>query len=249
MRINGSEILIECLKEQGVDTVFGYPGGAVLNIYDALYRHSHEIRHILTAHEQGAVHAADGYARASGRVGVCIATSGPGATNLVTGIATAMLLVGTLLLAQHTLRTKPAQVAISHVATTHYLAPAVVPVAASAPNGASHTNPCATPSQLQTTRAVPVYRAESSFSASFAPSHPAPVRPLTAQERALARLVQTADPKLLASLEPGAQAKLQAQEIDDFNKFFATPPTPPQPADSEPLTNTQQPAPQQGEQI
>lgn len=82
---------MECLKEQGVDTVFGYPGGAVLNIYDALYKESQNIRHILTAHEQGAAHAADGYARATGRVGVCIATSGPGATNLVTGIATAYM--------------------------------------------------------------------------------------------------------------------------------------------------------------
>lgn len=91
MKLNGSEILIECLVEQGVDTVFGYPGGAVLNIYDALYKHSNRIRHILTAHEQGAAHAADGYARATGRVGVCIATSGPGATNLVTGIATAYM--------------------------------------------------------------------------------------------------------------------------------------------------------------
>lgn len=91
MKLNGSEILVECLKEQGVDTVFGYPGGAVLNIYDALYKHQTEIRHILTSHEQGAAHAADGYARATGRVGVCIATSGPGATNLVTGIATAYM--------------------------------------------------------------------------------------------------------------------------------------------------------------
>lgn len=89
MKLNGSEILIECLKEQGVDTVFGYPGGAILNIYDELYKHSDEIRHILTSHEQGAAHAADGYARATGKVGVCLATSGPGATNLVTGIATA----------------------------------------------------------------------------------------------------------------------------------------------------------------
>lgn len=89
MQLNGSEILIECLKEQGVDTVFGYPGGAILNVYDALYKHSNEIRHILTSHEQGAAHAADGYARATGKVGVCLATSGPGATNLVTGIATA----------------------------------------------------------------------------------------------------------------------------------------------------------------
>ncbi|MCM1090759.1 MAG: biosynthetic-type acetolactate synthase large subunit [Butyrivibrio sp.] len=91
MQLNGSEIVVECLKEQGVDTVFGYPGGAILNIYDALYQHSGEIRHILTSHEQGAAHAADGYARATGRVGVCLATSGPGATNLVTGIATAYM--------------------------------------------------------------------------------------------------------------------------------------------------------------
>lgn len=91
MQLNGSEIIIECLKEQGVDTVFGYPGGAILNVYDALYKHSDEIRHILTSHEQGASHAADGYARATGKVGVCLATSGPGATNLVTGIATAYM--------------------------------------------------------------------------------------------------------------------------------------------------------------
>ena len=89
--LNGSEILIECLKEQGVKTVFGYPGGAILNIYDALYKHQDEITHILTSHEQGASHAADGYARATGKVGVCLATSGPGATNLVTGIATAVM--------------------------------------------------------------------------------------------------------------------------------------------------------------
>ena len=91
MQLTGSEIIIECLKEQGVDTVFGYPGGTILNVYDALYKHSDEIRHILTSHEQGAAHAADGYARATGRVGVCLATSGPGATNLVTGIATAYM--------------------------------------------------------------------------------------------------------------------------------------------------------------
>ena len=89
MQLTGSEIIIECLKEQGVDTVFGYPGGTILNVYDALYKHSDEIDHVLTSHEQGASHAADGYARATGRVGVCMATSGPGATNLVTGIATA----------------------------------------------------------------------------------------------------------------------------------------------------------------
>ena len=91
MLINGSQIVIECLIEQGVDTVFGYPGGCILNIYDELYKNSDRIKHILTAHEQGASHAADGYARATGKVGVCMATSGPGATNLVTGIATAYM--------------------------------------------------------------------------------------------------------------------------------------------------------------
>ncbi|MBE5891406.1 MAG: biosynthetic-type acetolactate synthase large subunit [Lachnospiraceae bacterium] len=90
MQLNGSQILIECLKEQGVDTVFGYPGGAILNVYDELYNHP-EIKHVLTSHEQGASHAADGYARSTGKVGVCFATSGPGATNLVTGIATAYM--------------------------------------------------------------------------------------------------------------------------------------------------------------
>lgn len=91
MQLTGAEIIVECLKEQGVDTVFGYPGGTILNVYDALYKHSSEIHHILTSHEQGASHAADGYARATGKVGVCLATSGPGATNLVTGIATAYM--------------------------------------------------------------------------------------------------------------------------------------------------------------
>lgn len=91
MQMTGAEIIIECLKEQGVDTVFGYPGGAILNVYDALYKYKDDIHHILTSHEQGAAHAADGYARATGKVGVCMATSGPGATNLVTGIATAMM--------------------------------------------------------------------------------------------------------------------------------------------------------------
>lgn len=91
MQLTGSEIIIECLKEQGVDTVFGYPGGTILNVYDALYKHTDEITHYLTSHEQGASHAADGYARATGKVGVCMATSGPGATNLVTGIATAYM--------------------------------------------------------------------------------------------------------------------------------------------------------------
>ena len=91
MKLTGSQIIIETLIEQGCDTVFGYPGGQVLNIYDELYKNSHRLNHVLTAHEQGASHAADGYFRATGKVGVCIATSGPGATNLVTGIATAML--------------------------------------------------------------------------------------------------------------------------------------------------------------
>lgn len=91
MVLTGAEIVVECLKEQGVDTVFGYPGGTILNVYDALYKHSNEINHILSSHEQGAAHAADGYARATGKVGVCLATSGPGATNLVTGIATAYM--------------------------------------------------------------------------------------------------------------------------------------------------------------
>ena len=91
MQLTGAQIVIECLKEQGVDTVFGYPGGTILNVYDELYKHSDEITHILTSHEQGASHAADGYARATGKVGVCFATSGPGSTNLVTGIATAFM--------------------------------------------------------------------------------------------------------------------------------------------------------------
>ena len=91
MLLTGAEIVIECLKEQGVDTIFGYPGGAIMEVYDALYKHRDEITHYLTSHEQGAAHAADGYARATGKVGVCFATSGPGATNLVTGIATAQI--------------------------------------------------------------------------------------------------------------------------------------------------------------
>ncbi|HSV56569.1 MAG TPA: thiamine pyrophosphate-binding protein, partial [Magnetospirillaceae bacterium] len=91
MMMSGSRIVIECLAEQGVDTVFGFPGGAVLGIYDELHRNTDRIRHILTSHEQWAAHAADGYARASGKVGVVLATSGPGATNLVTGLATAFM--------------------------------------------------------------------------------------------------------------------------------------------------------------
>ncbi len=91
MKITGAQIVIECLVEQGVKTVFGYPGGAILNIYDELYKHQDRITHVLTAHEQAACHAADGYSRSTGKVGVCMATSGPGATNLVTGIATAYM--------------------------------------------------------------------------------------------------------------------------------------------------------------
>ena len=91
MKMTGAEIIIECLIEEGVDTVFGYPGGQVIPLYDAIYKNRGRIRHILTAHEQGASHAADGYARSTGKVGVCIATSGPGATNLVTGLATAYM--------------------------------------------------------------------------------------------------------------------------------------------------------------
>ena len=91
MQMTGAKILMECLLEQGVDTVFGYPGGTILNVYDELYRYRGKIRHILTSHEQGASHAADGYARSTGKVGVCFATSGPGATNLTTGIATAYM--------------------------------------------------------------------------------------------------------------------------------------------------------------
>lgn len=91
MQLTGADIVVECLKEQGVDTVFGYPGGTILNVYDALYKYRKDVRHILTSHEQGASHAADGYARVTGRTGVCLATSGPGATNLVTGIATAYM--------------------------------------------------------------------------------------------------------------------------------------------------------------
>ena len=91
MKLNGSQIVLEVLKEQGVDTVFGYPGGTILNIFDELYKYGDTFNHILTAHEQGASHAADGYARATGKTGVCFATSGPGSTNLVTGIATAFM--------------------------------------------------------------------------------------------------------------------------------------------------------------
>ena len=91
MRMTGAKILMECLIEQGVDTIFGYPGGTILNVYDELYSYEGRVRHILTAHEQGACHAADGYARSTGKVGVCFSTSGPGATNLVTGIATAYM--------------------------------------------------------------------------------------------------------------------------------------------------------------
>ena len=91
MLLTGAEILIKSLLDEGVDTIFGYPGGAVLNIYDEIYKYKDKIKHVLTAHEQNAAHAADGYARSTGKVGVCLATSGPGATNLVTGIATAYM--------------------------------------------------------------------------------------------------------------------------------------------------------------
>ena len=91
MKLKGSDIVVECLLEQGVETVFGYPGGTILEVYDSLYKYQDRINHVLTSHEQGAAHAADGYARATGKVGVCMATSGPGATNLVTGIATAYM--------------------------------------------------------------------------------------------------------------------------------------------------------------
>ena len=90
MQLTGAQILIECLKEQGVDVVFGYPGGTILDVYDVLYQ-TPEIKHYLVSHEQGAAHAADGYARSTGKVGVCLATSGPGCTNLTTGIATAYM--------------------------------------------------------------------------------------------------------------------------------------------------------------
>ena len=91
MKLKGSDIVVECLLEQGVDTVFGYPGGTILEVYDSLYKYQDKINHVLTSHEQGAAHAADGYARVTGKVGVAMATSGPGATNLVTGIATAYM--------------------------------------------------------------------------------------------------------------------------------------------------------------
>jgi hypothetical protein len=160
----------------------------------------------------------------------------------LTGLTTAMLLVGALLLAQHTLRTK--QPAVGQLAPTHNLAPTVLPVAVATPASSSRANLC--PTQL---RPVRTYRAETLPDASFAPSHPAPVLPLTAQERALARLARTADPKLLAALSPETQARVEAQEADNYNKFFAPPPAPPQPSDNPSPTNPQQTAPQQGEQI
>jgi hypothetical protein len=168
----------------------------------------------------------------------------------LSGAVTAMLLVGTLLLAQHGLRAR--QPLVSQIASTRAPAPAALPVSASlqpAPASASHASPCASREMLHVTHSVPVYRSEPMHSASFAPSHPAPVLPLTAQERALVRLVQTADPKLLAALSPETQARVDAQEADNYNKFFAPAPAPPQPADNASPTNTQQPAQQQGEQI
>jgi hypothetical protein len=159
----------------------------------------------------------------------------------LSGATTAILLVGALLLAQHGLRSRPQYTpfAAGNNSAVRALSPATLPVAASAPASAG----C--PAHAQ------VHRAQTLSSASFAPSHPAPELPLTAQERALVRLVQTADPRLLASLEPETQAKVEAQEADDFNKFFTPPPAPSQPADNDSPTNTQEnrTAPQEGEQI
>jgi hypothetical protein len=164
----------------------------------------------------------------------------------LSGVVTAMLLVGALLFAQHSLQ--PRQSVVSQIPATHS-ASTPVPVAASASNTPSHANPCITPNLLHATRTVRAMHAQTISSARFAPSRPAPVLPLTAQERALVRLVQTVNPKQLASFSFDAQEKAEAQEIDDFNKFFTPPPEPPQPPNNDSPTNTQQPAPQQGEQI
>lgn len=168
----------------------------------------------------------------------------------LSGSAAAMLLTGALLFAQHSLRPRPghAQSVASQIAAAQP-APIPVSVAASGLNPLSQANPCITPNILHGTRSVHAMHAQTISSARFAPSHPAPVLPLTAQERALVRLVQTVNPKQLASFSFDAQEKAEAQEIDDYNKFFTPPPAPPQPADSESPTNTQPPAPQQGEQI
>ena len=177
----------------------------------------------------------------------------------ISGAAAASLLVGALLLAQHSLRARPEHVrpALSQIAATSNLTPVALPVATTAPARDSHATPCATPRQLQTAHDfhanlcagcpihAQVHRAWVGSSTSFAPSHPAPVLPLTAQERALARLVRTADPKLLASLEPEAQAKLAAQEADDFNRFFAPPPASP----TSDVNDQNRTAPKEGEQI
>jgi hypothetical protein len=160
----------------------------------------------------------------------------------LTGLTTAMLLVSALLLAQHTLRVRPGHttLAVNHNSATRNPAPVVVPVAASAPNSPALANLC--PTQLRHAR---TYRAETLTDASFAPSHPAPVLPLTAQERALVRLARTADPRLLAALSPETQARVEAQEADDYNKFFAPPPAPP----TTDVNDENRTAPQQGEQI
>ena len=154
----------------------------------------------------------------------------------VSGAATAMLLVGALLLAQYGLRPRPAH-PVSQLAAARARAPVALPVAASAPAG------CPTHARI--------HRAWMGSDASFAPSRPAPVLPLTDEERALARLARTADPRLLAALSPETQARVEAQEADNYNKFFAPPPAPPQPADNPSPTNTQEnrTAPKQGEQI
>jgi hypothetical protein len=162
----------------------------------------------------------------------------------VSGAATAMLLVGSLLFAQHSMRTK--QPVVSQIAATHNLVPAAVPVAS--PGCPAHTQVHHASGSVSATHPQ-AHHSWMESSARFAPSRPAPVLPLTAQERALVRLVQTVNPKQLASLNFDAQEKTEDQEIDDFNKFFTPPPAPPQPSDSQAPTNTQPPAPQQGEQI
>ena len=165
----------------------------------------------------------------------------------ITGVATASLLVSALLLAQHNLRPRQS---VSQIAPTRVPAQAALPVAASSGCPAhAQIHRAWVGSTTGETIQAPVHRAQTLTSVRFAPSHPAPVLPLTAQERALVRLVQTVNPKQLASFNFDAQEKAEAQEIDDFNKFFAPPSAPPQPSDNASPTNTQQPAPQQGEQI
>jgi hypothetical protein len=168
----------------------------------------------------------------------------------LSGAATAVLLVGALLMAQHGLRAR--QPVVSQITATRTPAPTAVPVAALSQRAAANdlrAKPCTTSGAMHVRIAAPARSTTMLSAASFAPSHPAPVLPLTAQERALVRLVQTADPKLLAALSPETQAKVDAQEADNYNKFFTPPTAPPQPADNASPTDTQQPAQQQGEQI